>query len=277
MILSILAMVMAGCSVEPVSGDLNGGQATVQSTPADFVKLYYAKIRTVYLNKQLQGQAKGFIEIAKVAYNKQVIVRYNVAGTSTWIDVPATYVKDHYNKEVWKFEINNIAFNQNAVGIRFAVKYTVNGQTYWDNNNGQDYRLSYSDATYEDLTDVVFGKSQLMINHGESYIYRDGAYPSVLFGWVRVRNVGAPKTLTLIYTTDGWNTTQTTPLFYYDNSPDGSIESWKFFTENVSSQTTQFDYAVSMTVNGYTTWDNNFQQNYQQYVPVPEIQSYLQW
>lgn len=269
-----LAAFLAGCSVNAAVEGMDD-QATVQSSPADFVKLYYAKSLGYYNDKNLMfGRVKGFVEIADVAYQKEVYVRYIVSGTATWIDVPAYFVKNLYGKQVWQFDIDGIPYDGLNFDIQFCVWYKVNGQTYWDNNNGQNYRLlmQSGDTLY---TDAVFGKSQIALSHATAYIYNNGNYDSVFTGMFFVRNMGNPKNINVVYSTDGWATSFSSPAIYLFNR-DNQEEDWRFYAI-VPSATTRVEFALSYAVNGYTTWDNNFLDNYIINIPAGEVRGDDLW
>ncbi len=42
--------------------------------------------------------------------------------------------------EEWKLEVTLPA---GASAVEYAICYTVNGQQYWDNNLGQNYRIEF--------------------------------------------------------------------------------------------------------------------------------------
>jgi hypothetical protein len=113
-------------------------------------------------------EARNFWVDAKVqnlAYNKVVGVRWtdnnwatytnsaasyeltNADGTERWgVDVkPAGWVDyTRFGNPTWK-NVTTGAVNSIPTGgqkIKFAIYYTVNGVTYWDNNNGQNYELN---------------------------------------------------------------------------------------------------------------------------------------
>lgn len=271
-LLSVLAAAISACSVQQVSSP-GQEKAVSLSMPADFVKLYYAKASWYNQGNDSYGKVKGFIEIADVSYVKQVMVRYIVSGTAVWVDVPAYYVKDHYNKEVWQFDLSGIAFDAAGVfDIQFCLYYTVNGQTYWDNNQGQNYRLLMQPGQGA-YSDIVFGKSLVAFNYAECYIYRDHAYDSVFFGTVYIQDQSAPAVVDVVYSTDSWITTlSATAVYQY--SGDTGEKVYRFFTQ-VPASTSRIDFAFSYQVNGYTAWDNNFLADYRIEVPAPEIQGTL--
>lgn len=75
------------------------------------------------------------IKVKNIAYVKKVTLHYKDSLYDRWQDCEAKYEgasNDGY--EIW-------TVTQAFVGdyIQYAIKYEVNGQTYWDNNSGKDY------------------------------------------------------------------------------------------------------------------------------------------
>ncbi|WNG40139.1 hypothetical protein F0U61_45495 [Archangium violaceum] len=158
--------------------------------------------RTLYL--------RGIVEVQNIAYAKTVTVRYT-AGNNVWTDAAANYVgPSTAGKELWSFDIAT----PNAT--RFALSYTVNGATYWDNNGGQDYRLAdyQFDAllTYPDISGAT----------GQ----RDPTKSAVV-GNILVKNRSPQKTVTVKYTDNNWATTKTATATYVATLPSG-VEYWAY-------------------------------------------------
>ncbi|WP_273325512.1 carbohydrate-binding protein [Vallitalea guaymasensis] len=112
------------------------------------VKLNYADAKQERDCGVLKGwYTQGEISVKDLGDNKNVVVHYTTDG-STWEDVTATFLKtatDGYDIYTFKTPLcpwnGFYYYNYNC---QFAIKYEVNGQTYWDNNNGQDYSVNDS-------------------------------------------------------------------------------------------------------------------------------------
>ncbi|MDR0914502.1 MAG: CBM21 domain-containing protein [Oscillospiraceae bacterium] len=80
------------------------------------------------------------IYVKNIAYNKVVNVRYSTDDWATYTDVPAAYNLSNYasDAELWIADVDIPSYLDE---ISFAVSYTVNGETYWDNNFGQNYNF----------------------------------------------------------------------------------------------------------------------------------------
>lgn len=203
----------------------------VSAAAAQPVQLYYAQeicFDGIHTNL-------GQVSIQNLGYQKQVTIHYTVDGKN-WTDAPATYVKaDPSNPgyEVWSFDIYTSGDRIN----QFAIKYQVNGNTYWDNNSGKNY--NFSDNV------VVLGKDVVKLASGDDY---DGIY---------VQNLGVEKKVGVRYTLDNWATYKDVDATYQYSTASNSMDVF-----DIPSFPSGAKYAVYYTVNGVTYWDNNFGDNY---------------
>lgn len=196
------------------------------------------------------------IRVKNIAYQKQVFVHHKLTN-GTWTNLQAEYRGPAGNGwETWELGFNSV-YNplMGMIADEFVIGYTVSGQTYWDNNGGQNYRLAKNAGP-------LLGKEMMV---AAVYLYTAGN------GAVDVRNIGYAKEVTVVYTTNNWKHTLTAsasyagPRVYYgyssfDNPNMYGVERWYFFIPSFYGQTVQ--YAVKYTVNGQTYWDNNEGANY---------------
>ncbi len=252
------AVLMAACSVtEPV--DLNG-QAVTSTTGigTEMVKLVRATshIHRKYGMAQLTRSFE--IRVKNVAYNKVVMVHHELTNGS-WTNLPAKYYKDAGNGyEIWTADYSSL--NSTTMGTRFVVFYTVNGQTYWDNNNSADFNLNHGDG-------VLLGSG---IGILANTFYFNGTTATVN---IDIRNIAFNKTVELVYTTDNWQTSGVVQAQYqsyytygysYVQSPNqAGFERW-IATAPVSNGN-NFKYFLKYTVNGKEYFDNNYGQDYKLY------------
>lgn len=197
----------------------------------------------------------GDIEVENIAYNKQVSVVYSLKGTNVWYEAPAHYVShSEGNYEVWRF---GITFEDDiwAKGIQFAIKYTVNGTTYWDNNGGAgvDYRNCGSNPC------TVFPQSSL--KHEKFSFSMES-----LSGRVIVKNIDPTKEVKVVYTTDDWATVKVKDAHFSGFVPDSNnaLEYWNWYIDTPSGEDGIFKvkWAYMYSVNGFTYWDRNLGSNY---------------
>jgi hypothetical protein len=77
------------------------------------------------------------LAVEDLGYEKEVAIHL-----SDGREYPARYLEPlccHY--ELWECAI---PIDQRDLNLQFALRYTVNGRTYWDNNHGWDYALNPS-------------------------------------------------------------------------------------------------------------------------------------
>lgn len=234
----VLTMIISIFAMAPSAG-------AVSSKP---VELIYAK-PTKY---EVYMGAQGYIDVENIAYEKNITIHYSYDGIS-WEDIAAEYyAPSSGNREIWKFQIPNtysIGMRFNAT-ITFAIKYEVNGETYWDNNNGSNYSVA---TGYGIPTRYDFGC-------GSAALHAVSRYPTNkdINGTIQLKNIAYEKDVRIRYTTDNWATYNEVSAQYLF-SVDDRIEEWKF--ELPPTEDT-VEFAISYTVNGTTYWDNNFGENY---------------
>lgn len=208
-------------------------------------------------------------QVANLGYAKQVSA-YIKKIDGTWVDFPLSYVRSAgSNKEVWAadYHIQSWAGGTNnlpATGdiIEFAVKYQVNGQTYWDNNGAANYKLPHGAGSLlgKDVN-VALASYNPNATLGQA---------TNLVGQITLRNIAPVKNVKVVYSTDNWATTQVatagfSPYFSQGYSTISNpnalgFEEWTFNLE--VGYAAKVEYAISYTVNGQTYWDNNFGKNY---------------
>ena len=200
------------------------------------VQLYYAQNTCPYSKSQYNGY-EGRIAVKRTDGQKNVVVHYTSDGVN-WQDLSSSFEKVDPNDqqyEVWKFDLTIP-----RVPLTFAIKYDVNGQTYWDNNDGNNYHASPEEP-------VVLSKSALKVGKD--------CLNNILF----LQNLGYEKNVTVYYTTNGWLSTQSVQSQYV-KSVGNNVEAWTIPSSIPSGNNVQ--YYVSYTVNGTTYVDNNFGANY---------------
>lgn len=229
---------------------------------ADEVKLQKAKslVSTKY------GQSQQFItfeaNVENLNYGKQVYA-YVRDGSGTWSNIPLSYNRSAgAGREIWSTSYS-LPLNT-TYDLQFALKYVVNGQTYWDNNGSQNYALAQDAGS--------------RLGNGLN-VYNDNFEPSVnlgvggqtYYGFVSVRNLSPTKLVRIHYSTDNWNTTQVASATWaqypyagrYSNAVNPNpygIEDWGYQL-NVGNAN-EVVYAIEYVVNGVSYWDNNFGNDY---------------
>jgi len=107
---------------------------------------------------------KGTIQVKNLAYHKSVVIRYTLDNWNTSKEAPAVYTSAVTNGtafysdvglDLFTFTIDMTsqfnAFNNSLVShfadhpiiMSFAIRYEVNHNTYWDNNNTNNFQLEF--------------------------------------------------------------------------------------------------------------------------------------
>jgi hypothetical protein len=170
------------------------------------------------------------------------------AGTEIW--------KGTCRKSVRTF----ISPSPNAYGEQVAVKYVVNGQTYWDNNNNNNYFIVNSNR--QDYSSFLYLNQDFNIFLSESTLYtsNDQSYLTIA---TDLRNIAYAKEVKIVYTTNNWATTNTRLLVFSTNDNNNATAAFERWITSFSiPRTNKVVYALSYKVNGQTYWDNNFGANY---------------
>jgi hypothetical protein len=188
---------------------------------------------------------RGTVEVQNLAYAKSVGVAYKATYSGAWATAQASYLApSNGGKELWAFDVP-------VAATQFAVFYTVNGQTSWDNNGGADYHVApYAfDAllTYPAITEAQGMRSS------------DGA---TLTGTVLVKNLSYEKTIQVVYTDDDWVTVKQAPAAFYYTFPSGA-EWWSYsLPVSASASESKIHMAFRYAHAGGEDWDNNYGHNY---------------
>ncbi len=207
------------------------------------INTYNVKLLSASCNQIASGRYlySGYIDLKNIAYTKVVSIHYTT-GNGVWQDLNAKYIRSSFGDyEKWYFEQE-----LSSPSIQFAVKYTVNGQTYWDNNSGADYYLDNSTKNF------VLGQSNVSLGSTTRS-------SSNFSGSIYLKNLAFSKTVKVVYTTDNWITTKEATATYNSKLANG-IEKWSFSFPLQQGATIR--YAVYYNVNSQTYWDNAFGINY---------------
>jgi len=219
------------------------------------------------MNHILEGE----IEVKNIAYNKQVVIHYIGSDNQTWIDANATYSRPstRMGYEYWYFSITTPIYKSPPDKLyTFAIKYVVNGSTYWDNNNNQNYYRTFS-------KDVVKLKKANFYLTSANAAYLVNA---VLETEIEVKKISAVnKTVGLHYVGSDakWKDAKGT---YLKPSTRNGYEIWKvvistqvyvnppqtstYYIENIDSIKDFYRFAVKYSVKDSEYWDNNNNQDY---------------
>ncbi|XP_069549715.1 protein phosphatase 1 regulatory subunit 3E [Brachyistius frenatus] len=85
----------------------------------------------------------GFVRVLNLAFEKSVFLRYSLNNWITFMDSLASYVPNSSDGDTDKFcfKIVMPTYPENGGALQFAIKYCVGGREFWDNNNGNNYKV----------------------------------------------------------------------------------------------------------------------------------------
>lgn len=180
------------------------------------------------------------IIVKKLDYEKKVSLW--VQKNESWYDIFAEYKESLPGGfEKWVVETND-TFH------KFAVKYEINGNTYWDNNGGKDYIIPHCSDFFV-LTGIEFP-----VVLGEISFVKN-----TLRAYTIVQNLSIHKKVGLVYSIDNWKN-YSTIFAHHLRSVNSGVEVWKISQHlPVSSE---IELALFCQMNGNDYWDNNFNRNY---------------
>lgn len=225
----------------------------------DMVKLIRAQ--NYYVSGYHNGgylEQNVLIQVKNVAYSKQVVVHAE-RSDGAWIDVPAHFLRmGDATYELWS--ANREDFGPHTYN-RYALKYVVNGETYWDNNNGADYVFQAGSST---------GPGPRLGNDVNVLLLSASLSGGYLYAYIDVRNIAYAKDLELIYTTDNWASSTVLDASFYEwyqtgyssfiRSPNAyGIERWRVYAPLGASS---LKFYISYSVGGSVYYDNNYGANY---------------
>ncbi|KAH6838595.1 putative phosphatase regulatory subunit-domain-containing protein [Chaetomium sp. MPI-CAGE-AT-0009] len=107
------------------------------------------RVERVWLSND-QKSLIGSIVVANLAFHKAVACRFTLDYWKTTSEIAAEYVcsihpvdtpyaQDRFN---FSIKLSDLA-NLEAKTLYFCIRYTVNGQEHWDNNNGTNFQVDF--------------------------------------------------------------------------------------------------------------------------------------
>lgn len=221
--------------------------ASGQVLSGEEVQLLYSQFTPYYENGFDHAELEGAIEVKDIGPNKKVILRYQKEDGG-WSDHSAFYAGPTFgNYEAFRFRLPMLgSISQTA----FAIKYTVNGNDYWDNNNGNNYQFDGNNQTYFPLMKI--GMDDASRGYGGMVVT------------ARLHDLSDEKMVSVVYSQDGWQTQQSAEMvFEGDFIGEYPSERWRASTS--IDRNAPLEFFVEYTVNGTTYRDNNHGRNFLMY------------
>ncbi|GFO55853.1 hypothetical protein GMSM_28600 [Geomonas sp. Red276] len=199
-------------------------------------------------------------KVENLAFAKDVALHYQQQD-GTWSEAPLSWQKNFNDYD--DFILNDDQFYIS----RFALRYSVDGETFWDNNGGADYRID------EIHPNTVGGNVVLNLATAHRGTEAGGGFvftTSWVDGEIYLNNLSFNKKVGIRLTADDWGTFEDTFAGFAGIVPVAEgvseVEVWKFKTPelNLDESTPDFKFAIFYVDldSGETFWDNNFGRNY---------------
>lgn len=198
------------------------------------------------------------VYVDKLSEDQTVFVRQESLGGG-WVDIPMLYSGDAgSNKAIYTAYVG-----ERGIGKPFAVATRANGETYWDNNNGQNYEMT--------------GEGNLLGNGKKVIVksyFEDSTYDpelETLRATIVLDNIAAEKTVHLTYSVDNWATSTTVDARYagpyvsigygsYPNPSASGAEEWNVTTH--IPKDVRGEFFITYSVSGNTYYASNYGRNY---------------
>jgi len=107
------------------------------------------RVERVYLSTDKQNLL-GCVAVQNISFQKLVVVRFTLDYWQTVSEVTAEFSNDvrkklreeNYDRFIFKVKLQDLA-NLDTKTLFFCVRYVVNGQELWDNNNHMNFQVDF--------------------------------------------------------------------------------------------------------------------------------------
>jgi hypothetical protein len=198
-------------------------------------------------------------KVKNIAFAKDVAVLYGKGGV--WSEDAMTWSVNFGDHDLFTHQV------QEQID-ECVIRYSANGQTFWDNNGGQNYR--FASVVMRAGGNVILNQATAKkgTEAGGGFVFTT----SWLEGAIYVNNLSFAKEVGVRLSVDGgvsWRDTEASFSGFAteSNSIGGTgVELWKFKTPefNLDESSAQFRFAVFYRnlATGEEFWDDNFGQDY---------------
>ena len=107
----------------------------------NFVRTLKVLLENCLVHDGSQLSISGTVRVSNIGYHKEVIIHYTIDRWISSTDLEAIYVPNSSDGQTDRFSFHIILPSnfQSGSRLEMAVKYVVNGQTFWDNNHNKNY------------------------------------------------------------------------------------------------------------------------------------------
>jgi hypothetical protein len=205
-------------------------------------------------NTKMTAKAKN------IAFAKDVAIHYAQAD-GAWVERPLAWHKNYLHHDLFALTDNSF------ITTEFVIRYTVNGETFWDNNGGGNYHVD-SERPNTIGGNVILNKATARRGSqaGGGFVFTT----SWIEGEIFVKNLSFQKHVGIRVSANGGASFHDTNASFSGNVPVAvglsQVEVWKFKTAelNIDQSSAEFRFAVfyNNLDSGEWFWDNNFRQDY---------------
>ncbi|XP_006006374.1 protein phosphatase 1 regulatory subunit 3C-B isoform X2 [Latimeria chalumnae] len=115
-------------------------------------------------NCTLQGRSvAGTVKVKNINFEKHVQVRITFDSWKSYTDVDCTYMNNVYgcsDMDIFSFVIDLPNFIPSDVHIEFCISFTCGGHTFWDSNEGQNYRIAHAGWKSDGIQAPITSKNE---------------------------------------------------------------------------------------------------------------------
>jgi hypothetical protein len=199
-------------------------------------------------------------KVKNIAFAKNVAIHY-AQPNGAWVERPLAWQNNFSNYDLFGLTDNSF------ITTEFVIRYTVNGETFWDNNGGANYRID-SGRPNTVGGNVILNKATARRGSqaGGGFVFTT----SWVEGEIFVKNLSFQKHVGIRLSANGGASFHDTNASFSGNVPVAvglsQVEIWKFKTPelNLDQSTPNFKFAIfyNNLDNGEWFWDNSFGQDY---------------
>ncbi len=230
------------------------------------IHLHYVE-NIISRNKKTPQQKIGFfVRLENLGFDKEVDILWST-GDGDWQAVTASYhCPWRETQELWFAEIRRSDTAKHGLPgtITFGLRYRVNGQEFWDNNNGWNY-VSEADSG------IKLGDNKLLSNISPGNRLSDSQKSTPIT--VAVNQSLTAEKVYIHWTKDNWRHTHKTPCFFKKdhwqksagshavNPNQYGVQIWTGRL-NFGIHAFRIEYCIACESHEHILWDNNDGNNY---------------
>ena len=195
---------------------------------------------------------------------RNVIIHYR--DTSTWANKSLKLIQTFKYHSLYSGSLHKSS-------AEFVIKYETDDGIFWDNNGGENYKVSIKEMQGYDIGtvggNIALYSSKILVQVFQKFGHMLPYYG--IEGTIYVKNTGKKKKAGFKLSSDGWSTSTDLPAVYDKTiAVDGTvslIEVWKVYPNFISIGDTPGNEFVFVAYlideeKNITWWDNNFECNY---------------